>query len=217
MTVLGGLWDAIDSNWGIEIVMLVVSLVFTYAIIDRVVRSREKRAWEPAKIALINSIVTLIDGLAFKWAATATMTQAIAPDARDMAGGSTLAALRKEISFLESNRGSLVNVRSEEYWRQMVASLATHPENVKRAFDRVQITLATMPRLVPAISKFEQHYQSVVTANEFLSKNIDLITESKKVEQLLRVRFLDFSSNSVASMLSTMLALRDECQSALDI
>ena len=154
-----------ESNLVAEAIGLVVGLIITYFIVEKLLRRQEERTWKPARRRLLSAVKKQCEGAFIGWARKTVPPRLEAKDFTTLSAdqfADIVAQLDVEILELKSvEAAELFDQRPHQYWRGQIRSLATLKDSLHLVVDRAQLTLRDEPDLVEPIADMETAFMQI--------------------------------------------------------
>lgn len=160
--VAAALWDAIDSSWGIEIVMLLVGLAITYGIVDQLLKRAEGRRWESTRSWVIQNVHRKNQIAILIWVAVAdrSLIKSYSPMS-DQNFDPIVSALRNELEQLGEDAFVSNSVRTDEYWLNVARGLGSSADFAANILDRADLALRDDPELLAVLLKLDEAHKTL--------------------------------------------------------
>jgi hypothetical protein len=198
-----------EENLVAGVIVSILTVGLTVGLINKIIKDREKKAWEPARRSVIEALVRRSEFIMFGWAVIhqSASSASIVPSDTDLSG--VVPAFREEVDYLSGNNDRLAMPRDEGYWRRQLRNILDDREAMSVTLARVQVTLRDEPNLVRSITDFEQSLLHASEMNRFLEEESDApLEESFDVAKNVAV--------VAGAVFAGLLDMRDQCVSALN-
>jgi len=145
-----------------EGVGVVLSLIVTYAVVEQLLRWRDRRTWRTARSRLLSRLFGVTNHALLIWAFVArpNLTNRLVESPKTTLD-EIASELESELADLTKSFAKVPDNRANPYWKRNALMLGHMTEELFRVVDRTELAIERDPRLVSLVSDLEDASSSL--------------------------------------------------------